>query len=328
MGSFKQAILFKIKDSKALGKLLKPVVKLWKRNLERQVVRHPLRRINEQHRIYYGKSVDLENPQTLYEKISLMEFCSDTRLMTRCTDKVAVRDYISQLGLGEYLNPVYKIFETLPSIAELDAATPMQCVVKTSHSGGGEAVFVIESKQPDTIAKIYPRLVEAFNDDYGLRTGQPHYRGIKPMIIIEKLIVNTKSPGTPPDDYKIFCINGSPVIINAIGERNIHAHTMLDEYFDLEWNPLGKNTVNNPRKVAKPQKLDEMINVARELAAPFPFVRVDFYESDGKIIFGELTFTPGFDTFIGDYGEKVMKLGERLDISRVQKIRDIDPDWF
>lgn len=328
MSSLKQNLYFALKDNKVLAKIIEPVKKYMKHRLEAQVVKHPLRRFDHQHRIYYGKPLDINNPQTMYEKICYIEFCCDTSLLTRCTDKVAVRDYLTERGLGEYLNPVYHVFDSEPTVDELDKAMPESCVVKTANSGGGESVFVVNKKESGTAADIYPKLLEAINDNYGLRTGQPHYIGIKPRVIVEKLIVNDKAPDMPPNDYKFLCINGEPVLVNAIGDRDLHTHNMLDQFFDLDWNPLGDNTTKSKKKVTRPECLDEMVAVARRLAEPFPFVRVDFYESEGRPIFGELTFTPGFDTFIGEYGEKVMKLGQMLDISKVKEVRQPAPEWF
>lgn len=189
-------------------------------------------------------------------------------------------------------------------------------------------MFVIKGKTAHTAAEIHPRLIKAIHDNYGERTGQPHYLGIRPRVIIEKLIMNDKAPDQPPNDYKLFCINGEPVLFNAIGDRNLNTHRMLDQFFDLDWNPLGPDTCASKERVGRPDNIDSMIATARKLAKPFPFVRVDFYESGGRLIFGELTFTPGFDNFIGRYGEKVMHLGDMLDISHVKKIREAAPEWY
>lgn len=328
MSSIKQNIFFAIKNNKVMYRITGPIRSIIKHRLEAQVVRHPLRRFDRQHRIYYDKPLDLENPRTLYEKICFLEFCTDTSLQTACTDKVAVRDYITGLGLADILNPVYHIFDDEPTIDELDRAMPQTCVVKTANSGGGESVFVVNEKTQNTAAEIHPGLISAIHDNYGERTGQPHYIGIRPRVIVEKLIVNDKAPGQPPNDYKLFCINGEPVLFNAIGDRNLKTHNMLDQFFDLDWNPLGPDTCASKERVSRPDKIDSMIATARILARPFPFVRVDFYESEGQLIFGELTFTPGFDNFIGRYGEKVMHLGDMLDISNVKKTRQVSPEWF
>lgn len=328
MGNLKQSIYLTIRGNRILSKILQPVKAILKRRLEKQVRRHPLRRFDKQHQIYYGKKLDIRNPRTMYEKICFIEFCSDTALLTRCTDKVAVRDYLKELGFGQYLNPVYKIFEDTPTVEQLDEAIPERCVVKTANSGGGESVFIVRDKDSDTAKKIYPGLLRAIADDYGRRTGQPHYIGIRPRVIIEKLIVNEQFPDLPPNDYKLFCINGEPVFFNAIADRNLETHEILDQFFDLDWQPLGEDTVSSHRKIACPRNLEKMLSVARQLARPFPFVRVDFYETGSELIFGELTFTPGFDNFIGRYGEDVLHLGERLDISKVKCIREPQPDWY
>ena len=165
-------------------------------------------------------------------------------------------------------------------------------------------------------------------EDYGARTCSPHYSAIKPRVLVEKFLENDAEPQYLVNDYKFFCVNGEPVFVNAIGHRDICTHTMLDQFFDMEWKPLGRDTEQARVKVAPPATLQQMIALARKLAAPLPFVRIDFYEVGGRIVFGEFTFTPGMDGFIGSYGEKVLHLGDRLDISAVPRLRDPQPSWF
>jgi len=321
-------LIYNIKNNKAFAPLIGWLRGLLNRYKVAVTASHPLRFFNLQHKVFYGKKADLKNPRTLYEKIMVLEFCCDTSLQTRLADKVAVRDYLKELGYGEYLNEVYNVFDELPPFDDFVAALPGRCVVKTSHSGGGEAVAVVEDKATADLRAVYRKMQRSLADDYGARTCSPHYSAIKPRVLVEKYLDNDVEPQYLVSDYKFFCINGEPLIINAIGHRDIKTHTMLDQYFDTYWNPLGKDTERASVRVSPPRLLAEMLGLARKLAAPLPFVRIDFYEVGGRIVFGEFTFTPGMDGFIGSYGEKILHLGDRLDISAVKRIREPQQSWL
>ena len=118
-----------------------------------------------------------------------------------------------------------------------------------------------------------------------------------------------------PVDFKIYCFNGKPEFIGNFIERDIVTDEILRGYFDLDWNPspVFKGEMQ-PELFDRPKTLEKMLEYAEILAKPFPFVRVDFYEVDGKIYFGELTFTPTgcLATYYTD--EAQLKLGELLDV--------------
>lgn len=322
-------ILFTLKNNKILNKLSSPARAIYNKLLEKQLHRHPLRRANKLHLAYFGKRLNLDNPTTLFDKIMLLEYGSDVSVMRRLTDKAAARDFVKERGMGHLLNDVYHILDKMPTFEEFTALLPDKCVVKTNNSGGGEAVIIIRDKKKDDLGKIYKKLKAAFSDNYGERTGQPHYMGIEPKIIIERLLENDKRPGGPIDDFKFMCINGEPMAINALAERNLNTHSVLDQYYDLNMNRFDWAPQNSQRLIDKPASLKEMEEAARVLAQGFPFVRVDFYESEGHPVFSEMTFTPGFDFFVGSFGEENLHWGERMDISKVKIDRSrITPDLF
>lgn len=320
--------IYLVKNNPVLYTLARPVRTLLKRRWERQNRRHPLRRMRNYFKVYFGREPDLENPRTMYEKIIWLEYCSDISLWTRLTDKVEVREFVRGRGLGDYLNEVFKVFETMPTYDEFVAALPDCCVVKTTHTGGSEGVFIIEDRDSADLRDIYRRLARSYADRYGDRTAQPHYKGIRPRIIVEHLLVNDLQPGRSMNDYKFFCIHGEPVFINAIGDRDFASGHYIDQFYDLDMKPFIFAQQPDPKPLPVPSSLPQMVKLARQLSQGMPFVRVDFYEEGGRPVFGEMTFTPGLDYFVSGYGEETLHLGERLDISAIPQTRRITPDMY
>ncbi len=322
-------ILFSLKNNKLLNTLSEPAKAIVRKMIERQTRRHPLRRANLLHKSYYGTPLDLDTPKTLYDKIILLEIGSDISEWQRLTDKVSARDFVKERGMEHLLNKTYHVLDAMPTFEDFTAMLPDRCVVKTNNSGGSEAVHIIRDKAVTDLKKVYKRLQHNFNDDYGIRTGQPHYQGIKPKIIIERLIENDENPEAPINDYKFMCINGEPQVINVIAERNIKTHQCLDQYYYLDFTRIDWEPQNHQRHIRKPDCLEEMVEAARILAKGFPFVRVDFYESHGKPIFSEMTFTPGYDFFLCTVAEEKLHWGEIMDISGVKIDRSkISPDLY
>lgn len=325
----KYHILLWIQNSKLLAKIAAPAKTFVKKRWEKQIRNHPLRRFDRLHRIYYGRSLCLWPPTTLYEKFLWMEYATDVSLWSELTDKVKVRDHIKRLGLERYLPEVYHVFDEMPAFDDFVAALPERCVVKTSHSGGSEGVRVIRSKKECDLAEVYKAMSDSMLDNYGKRLGQPHYEGIPPRLIVEEFLTNANGDEAAPlDDYKFLCINGTPVVLNAIGERDMAHHTWLDQYYSLDMELLPWEKQQCGKTVRRPDKLDEMVELARKLAGSFPFVRVDLYDTSRGVVFGELTFTPGFDFFVGTYGETVLHLGEMVDLSGVRQVREIPKDYL
>ena len=315
------ALVKKIRDNSVLRVLTYPIARMCYFLLAKYAERHPVSYPSHNHKWKYGRPLDLENPRSLHEKIYWMLYNTDTSMWTRLTDKVAVRDYVKQLGLEHILNEVYSVYDYIPDIQTLFQNLPNSFVIKTSHSGGGHGVFVVPNANAIDKDRIYHKLKKAFRDEYGKRTGQPHYEMIKPRIIVEKYLVNDIDENLTLPDYKFFCFHGEPQLILCVANRNIEKHTYCLHYYTLDWQRIHWDKKDLGPDLVPPKSLDEMIVIAKKLSQPFAFVRVDLYEVGGKPIFGEMTFTPGFDGLLGTYGENVLGLGSRIDLSKV----DMEP---
>ena len=211
-----------------------------------------------------------------------------------CYDKYTVRDYVKKKVGEVYLNEVYGVYDNAD---EIDfEKLPSKFVLKITQSSGKNIICVDKSKLniDETIRSLNKWLKEAQKCN-----GQEEsyvYNG-HAKILCEKLL--QQKNGQIPNDYRIYCFNGEPkyVIydIETTCANGEHGNNIRRNIYDLEWNLLNiemgrKNDIGYI--VQKPDNFQEIIKVARSLSHDFPFVRVDLYNLDGKIIFGELTWIP------------------------------------
>lgn len=309
----------KIRDNNVLRIATYPIARICHFALAMYTKKHPVYYPSHNHKWTYGRPFNLRDPQSLHEKIFWMLYNTDTSMWTRLTDKVAVREYVKEVGLGHILNEVYAIYDYMPDIQTLFQNLPDSFVIKTNQCAAGEGVALVPDIKTADKKRIYKKIKKAFRDPYGQRTGQPHYAAIRPQIIVEKYLINDVDEYQVLPDYKFFCFHGEPQLINAMGNRDVDKHTLINHFYTLDWERIhGEKEDRNPDLI-RPKSLERMIEYARILSKPFAFVRVDFYEVHGEPVFGEMTFTPGFDNEIfGTYGDKVLKLGDRIDLSRVK----------
>lgn len=241
-----------------------------------------------------GEKLNWDSPITLNEKINWLKIYSDTSEWTRLADKYKVREYIKDKGLEEILVPLYAKWD---SVDEIDfSKLPKQFVLKTNH-GSGE-IIVVKNKDEIDENKIRKEMDEYISCPYGYYQGEPHYLGIRRCIIAEKLLVEKENTfSTSLVDYKVWCFNGKPYSIWTCYSRSKEC-TYVGSY-DLNWKYHPEHSIFTDHYrdggpcVIRPRTLDKMLNVASILAEGFPEVRVDFYDVDGKLYFGEMTFTGG-----------------------------------
>lgn len=239
-------------------------------------------------KIRTGKTLHLNTPTTFNEKIQWLKLYWQKEKIVECADKYAVRKYVSDKELDYILNELYFVCERPEEIVWDNL--PSSYVIKTTNACATN-IIVRDAKSVNK-KEIIKTLNHWLKVDYGKEHLEPHYSQIKPKIIIEKYI---ESKTGILQDYKFFCFNGIPQFILVIDERNVETGYKKRGYYSLNWEYMDITKLKKEHQLTnakQPEKLDEMIDVARELSKDFPFVRVDLYEEEGKIIFGELTFTP------------------------------------
>lgn len=246
-----------------------------------------------------GQFINLKKPKTLYDKIAYLMFRTDTRKWSVLADKIEVRKYIEKCGFGQNVPKIYGIWNDANDINF--EILPKQFVLKTNNASATNIIVVDKGKI--NIAKTRKLLNKWLSKKYGRLTAQPHYSLITPRILAEEFLIdnNTTKKGQLLVDYKFFCINGEPRYVQVMYDRVPNTHDVKLQLFDMNWcaHPEYISDVHDHSKVDIdiPISFNQMKEFTRTLSKEFSFVRVDLYEINGKPIFGELTFTPGFDTF-------------------------------
>ena len=231
----------------------------------------------------FGTSLDLVNPQGLNEKICWLALYWQKPIVVKCADKYELREYVSSLGLMELMPQLYGVYTDVKGIEW--NRFPKKFVIKCTH--GCKYNIVCFNKDELDIHSADISLNKWLHSVYGTNTYEPHYSKMTPRIIAEEFI-ETSERGLP-EDYKVYCFNGEPKCVLVCLNRESE---LVLEWYDLEWNVFDIGAKSNMRRANKPACLDQMIKYARILSKGFPFVRVDFYDSFGKPILGEMTFTP------------------------------------
>lgn len=255
------------------------------------------------HRV--GYSLNLDNPRSYNEKLQWLKL-NDLHLeYTQMVDKVEAKKYVASKIGEKYIIPTISVYDNVEEI-DFDAL-PKQFVLKCTHDSGG--IVVCKDKALLDVEKAKRKLKKGWGKNYYKYNREYPYRDVKPRIIAEQYMEDES--GYELKDYKFFCFSGEPQLLFVATDRPLD--TKFD-FFDLNWNhlPFTNGHPNNPNPIAKPKNFEEMKDVARKLSQGLPHVRVDLYNVNGKIYFGELTFFhwSGMTPFVPQ--EWDYKLGELI----------------
>lgn len=240
----------------------------------------------------HGRSVNWENPTEMNEKIIWMQFNTNTSMWSYLADKYQVRQYLEQKGYSDLLVPLLGIWYNAHDINF--NALPKSFVLKTNHGSGD--VIIVEDKSRVNIEAIRKQINKAFKETFGFKTAEPHYTKIKPCIIAESLLPKGNNFSSSLIDYKFYCVNGHPICCGVFYDRERINHRTNSTFYDMEWirhDEWRSNAITKvPKDIPRPVNLNRMIEICVDLSRDFTFVRLDFYEVDGHLYFGEFTFTP------------------------------------
>ena len=289
--------------NKILKKILWPLV--WLRHKhDFYLVRHNQEKMfSIWHKRSTGVPLNIDNPQTLDDKIAYMSFRTDTSEWSRLADKVKVREYVEECGYADCLPMLYGTWERGEDI-NFDLL-PNAFVIKTNNASATN--ILVRDKSRIDVESVRNQLDEWLKDNYGFRTCQPHYTRIKPLILAEEFLGNID---LPLNDYKFYCVNGKPLYVIVYTDRKDNSHIMRRSIYDMDWQMhqefLGRYAIAGP-EIEKPKCFEKMKEMAEKLSSPFPFVRVDFYDINGNPVFGEMTFTPGMQATSNSFQELLGK---------------------
>lgn len=269
------------------------------------------RYIKYKFRLELGYTPDLEHPRTFNEKLNWLKLNHREDLYTRMADKYQVKEYISNTIGDEYVVPLIGVWENMDEI-DIEVL-PSEFVLKATHDSSGAIVCRAKDNYNQTIVAKHFNKVMDRNYFYSCREWP--YKNIKPRIIAEVLL-KSDDCNSPMRDYKFMCFNGVPRLMYC----TVKGTDVYENYYDMNFNPVSINR-GFPRHIpefAKPQHFTLMKDLAEKLAKDIPFVRIDFYESEGRVYFGEFTFYDwgGFKPFKDiewDY-----KLGDWINLPEIK----------
>ena len=237
-----------------------------------------------------GKTLDLDNPKSFNEKLQWLKLYDRNPLYTKLVDKYDVRSYIAEKIGKEYLIPLYGVWDH-PDEINFDSL-PDQFVLKCTHDSG--SVIICDDKSTFDINRAKKELKKAQKFNFYYHGREWPYKNVKPRIIAEKYMLNTAN-STELTDYKWYCFDGVAKAMFIVTDRQIPGEEKKLDYFDMEFRhlPFTFGGPNASRPIEKPTSFELMRELAERVSQNIPHVRVDFYEVDGQVYFGEMTFYDG-----------------------------------
>lgn len=256
----------------------------------------------------FGKKMDWDNPQSFNEKLQWLKVYNRDPQYTKLVDKYEVKKYITKVLDRKYVIPTLGAWNTFEEI-DFDAL-PNQFVLKCTHDSGG--LVVCKDKANLDIDAAKKKINQSLQNNYYYSGREWPYKNVKPRIIAEQYMADDLR------DYKLFCFNNVPRMTLVCSER-FTKDGLKEDFYDEAWNHLDVQRPEHGNAILpieRPKQYELMKKLASKLSEKMPFARIDFYEINEKVYFGEITFYPasGFEGFKPE--EWDMKLGEWIKLPR------------
>lgn len=277
------------------------------------------RRIAKHFRIYQGYELNLDNPKTLNEKIQWFKLNDRTPLHTIYADKFAIREVYEKKYGKEGLIPL--VFQTTSwKEVKKENMPDFPFIIKPNHGFG--SYHIIENKDNVDWEKIRTDCRLWLSQNYYIFSREWQYKNINPRrILVEKLLICEN--GGIPTNFRVHCFHGK---VGLIALTIYHSNDTVDyrnqkysrdwELLNIDW--AGKNSdlskIRDPKPIPRPKSLEKMISIAEDMSKDFKYVRVDFYDVDGKLYHGEMTFHDGGGFEVITPFEWDVKLGNLIDL--------------
>lgn len=267
--------------------------------------------IRLKYRKIFGKWPDLKNPKTFNEKLNWLKLHDRNPIYTAMVDKYEAKRYVADLIGEEYIIPTLGVWNKAEDI-DFDGL-PQKFVLKATHDSG--RVLICKDKSKFDRSMAVKEMNESLKRNFYAVTREWPYKNVKPRIIAEQLLEQADNKEFEDiNDYKFFCFNGRVEFMKVDFNRHIDHHA---NYYDRNFNLLNFGEADFPpvadKIISRPVNFEKMIELVEKISNSLRFVRVDLYEVDGHVYFGEITFYPASgtgqftpqsaDVMIGDFLE-------------------------
>ena len=268
-------------------------------------------RIVRQFEAGHGFPPDLENPKTWSEKIQWMKLYDRDPLYTRCSDKYRMRDYVAETAGERYIVPLLGVYDDARKIEF--GSLPASFVIKANHGCGWNLLIRNQKTDLDRSAAV-TRCNKWLAKNYYVNHREWQYKDIAPLLAVEEFLLS--DDGSVPNDIKIHCFDhGRGDVVIGVDRGRFARHTR--DHYDEHWRRIDLTFAfdQSEEGTDRPERLEDMVALARQLAEPFRYVRVDLYLLRSRIYVGELTFTPGSgnDRFVPETTDR--DWGDRFAVS-------------
>jgi hypothetical protein len=237
-------------------------------------------------RLRMGYWMDFDNPQTFNEKLQWLKLYNRRPEYTQMVDKYAVKEYVASIIGEEHIIPTLGVWDSVDDI-DFDKL-PNQFVLKCTHDSGG--IVICTDKSQLDVEKAKAKLRAGLKKNYSPQSREWPYKDVPRRIIAEQYMVDES--GYELKDYKFFCFDGVPKALFIASDRGNPTEETKFDFFDTEFNhlPFTNGHPNSTKPILKPKGFEEMKKLAGELSQNLPHARIDFYDINGQIYFGEITF--------------------------------------
>lgn len=275
-------------------------------------------------RLVLGEDINWDNPQTFNQKLQWLKLYDRRPEFTIMVDKYRVRQYISEQLGDEYLIPLLGVYDN-PEEIDFESL-PQRFVLKCNHNSG-KGMYICRDKKQLNPRKVKAELYKGLKENYYSINREYPYKNVPRKIIAETFMYDENSGDLDSGliDYKFYCFNGIPKLLYV--SQGLENHdTAKISFLNIDWTfaDFGRSDYKAWETLPKkPQNYENMLEIAKKLSKGIPFLRVDLYEINNKIYFGELTFSPcaGMMPFVPRQAD--LEVGKLLDITHLKKEIDI-----
>lgn len=266
----------------------------------------------------FGTWLNYRKITTFHEKLFWLSVKWRNPLIVQCADKVRVREYVKRCGCSDILNEVYGVYSTADEICFSNL--PDKFVLKSNRGSGGNLFCINKNYFDKSLALI--EMKEWEQNVYGIDTAEFQYFPMPFNILCEKYLIQNETDELV--EYQLFCFNGRPDSFLVRNDLETCGKDPFAVSYSLDWHRLylRKDEENFHISLPEPVNRGKMIEYATKLAKPFPHVRVDFYEINGRLYFGELTFSTHGNVFSNYKSETLEYWGALLQLPEPYKLKD------